>query len=154
MKGLTPWRPMKELESLQHRMEQLFDHLSDRFRGTERPTSVWGSDAWAPAIESHADNGNLIVKADLPGVDPKEVTVSVVGNQLTIEGERKHEEKKEEKDYFYQELSYGKFSRSLTIPEGVEADKVKATFKNGVLEVSMPAPKQLAAKKIQIEAST
>lgn len=152
MKGLTPWRPMKELESLQHRMEQLFDHLSDRFHVGERPRSVWGSEEWAPAIESHADNGNLIVKADLPGVDPKEVTVSVVGNQLTIEGERKHEEKKEEKDYFYRELSYGKFSRSLTIPEGVEADKVKAVFKNGVLEVTMPAPKQLAAKKIQIEA--
>jgi len=153
MKGLTPWRPMKELESLQHRMEQMFDHLSDRFRGSEHPRSVWGSDEWAPAIESHVDNGNLIVKADLPGVDPKEVSVSVVGNQLTIEGERKHEEKKEEKDYFYQELSYGKFSRSMTVPEGVDADKVKATFKNGVLEVSMPAPKQLAAKKIQIEAS-
>ena len=90
--------------------------------------------------------------AAFPGIDPKEVSVSVVGNQLTIEGERKHEEKKEEKDYFYQELSYGKFSRSMTVPEGVEADKVKATFKNGVLEVTMPAPKQLAAKKIQVEA--
>ena len=76
----------------------------------------------------------------------------MVGNQLTIEGERKHEEKKEEKDYFYQELSYGKFSRSMTVPEGVDADKVKAIFKNGVLEVTMPAPKQLAAKRIQIEA--
>ena len=75
-----------------------------------------------------------------------------MGNQLTIEGERKHEEKKEEKDYFYRELAYGKFSRSLALPEGVEADKVKATFKNGVLEITMPAPKQLAAKKIQIEA--
>jgi HSP20 family protein len=76
----------------------------------------------------------------------------VVGNQLTIEGERKHEEKKDEKDYFYRELSYGKFSRSLALPEGVDPDKVKATFKNGVLEITMPAPKQLAAKKIQIEA--
>jgi HSP20 family protein len=85
-------------------------------------------------------------------VDPKEVSVSVVGNQLTIEGERKREEKKEEKDYFYRELAYGKFSRSMTVPEGVDPDKVKATFKNGVLEVTLPAPQQLAAKKIQIEA--
>jgi HSP20 family protein len=143
---------MQELESLQNRMEQLFDRMSERWFGGERPRSVWGSEEWAPAIESHVDNGNLIVKADLPGVDPKEVTVSVVGNQLTITGERKHEEKKEEKDYFYRELSYGKFSRSMTVPEGVDPDKVKATFKNGVLEVTMPAPKQLTAKKIQIEA--
>lgn len=152
MKSLTPWRPMQELESLQQRMDHLFDRFSERFFGGERPKSVWGSEDWAPAIESHVDNGNLIVKADLPGVDPKEVSISVMGNQLTIEGERKHEEKKEEKDYFYRELSYGKFSRNLALPEGVEADKVKATFKNGVLEITMPAPKQLAAKKIQIEA--
>jgi len=152
MKSLTPWRPMQELESLQKRMDHLFDRFSERFFGGERPKNMWGGEDWAPAIESHADNGNLIVKVDLPGIDPKEVSISVVGNQLTIEGERKREEKKEEKDYFYQEVAYGKFSRSLALPEGVEADKVKATFKNGVLEVTMPAPKQLTAKKIQIEA--
>jgi HSP20 family protein len=143
---------MRELESLQERMDQLFERLSDRWFGGERPRSVWGTEEWSPAIESHVDNGNLIVKADLPGVDPKEVTVSVVGNQLTIAGERKHEEKKEEKDYFYRELAYGKFARSLPMPEGVDLEHVKAVFKNGVLEVTMPAPKQLAAKKIQIEA--
>lgn len=152
MKSLTPWRPMRELESLRERMEHLFDRVSGRWRGGEPSQSVWGSEEWMPAIDSHVDNGNLIIKADLPGIDPKEVTVSVLGNQLTIEGERKHEEKKEEKDYFYQELSYGKFSRTIMVPEGVEADKIKATFKNGVLEMTMPAPKQLTAKKIQIEA--
>jgi HSP20 family protein len=133
-------------------MDQLFDRLSARWLGGDRPRGVWGTEEWAPSIESHVDNCNLIVKADLPGVDPKEVTVSVVGNQLTIEGERKHEEKKEEKDYFYRELAYGKFSRSMTVPEGVDPDKVKAVFKNGVLQVTLPAPKQLAAKQIQIEA--
>ena len=133
MKSLTPWRPMRELESLQERMDHLFDRLSGRFFGGERPKSVWGSEDWAPAIESHADKDNLIVKVDLPGVEPTEVLISVVGNQLRIEGERKHEEKKEEKDYFYRELAYGKFSRSLALPVGVDADKVKATFKNGVL---------------------
>jgi HSP20 family protein len=96
-------------------------------------------------------NGNLIVKVDLPGIDPKEVSISVLVNQLTIEGERKREEKKEEKDYFYQEVSYGKFSRTIPLPEGVDADKVKANYKNGVLEITLPAPKQLASKKVQIE---
>jgi HSP20 family protein len=151
MKALTPWQPMRELESLQRRMEELFNGLSERFSGA-RPRGVWGGEEWMPAIESHVDNGNLIVKVDLPGIDPKEVSISVTGNQLTIEGERKREEKKEEKDYSYREVAYGKFSRTLTLPEGVDADKVKATYKNGVLEVSLPAPKQLAAKKIQIEA--
>ncbi|MGE0824384.1 MAG: Hsp20/alpha crystallin family protein [Candidatus Binatia bacterium] len=150
MKALTPWRPMRELESLQKRWDDLFDSLSERFFGGEKG-GVWDTGSWAPAIESHVDNGNLIVKADLPGIDPKEVSISVMGNQLTIEGERKKEEKKEEKDYFYQEVSYGKFSRRMTLPEGVDADKIKANYKNGVLEITMPAPKQLAAKKVQIE---
>ncbi len=148
MKSLTPWRPMRDLETLERRMADLFE----RFWGpSERERSVWGTEGWAPSIESRVDNGNLIVKADLPGIDPKEVSISVLGNQLTIEGERKREEKKEEKDYFYQEVSYGKFSRTIPLPEGAEADKVKANYKNGVLEITIPAPKQLASKKVQIE---
>ena len=98
------------------------------------------------------ENGNLVVKVDLPGIDPKDVSISVTGDQLTIEGERKQEKKEEKKDYFYQELSYGKFSRTMPLPQGVDADKVKANYKNGVLEITMPAPKELAPKKIQIEA--
>lgn len=150
MKSLTPWQPMRELENLEKRMTDLFDRFQERFFGGERGRSVWGEE-WAPAIESRKDNGNIIVKADLPGVDPKEISISIVGNELRIEGERKREEKKEEKDYFYQEVSYGKFVRSVTLPEGVDADSIKANYKNGVLELTMPAPKQVEGKKVQIE---
>jgi HSP20 family protein len=134
-------------------MDDLFERMSERFFGPEgRERSVWGTDALVPAVESHVDKDTLIIKADLPGIDPKEVSISVTGNQLTIEGERKREEKKEEKDYLYREVAYGKFARTMTLPEGVNADQVKASCKNGVLEISMPAPKQLTSKKIQIEA--
>ena len=153
MKGGTPWRPMRELETFRQRMDDLFGDLSERFFGPgERERSVWGTEGWTPAIESHIDKDMLVVKADLPGIDPKEVSISVTGNQLTIEGERKREEKKEEKDYVYREVAYGKFSRTMTLPEGVDADQVKANYKDGVLEITMPAPKQIASKKIQIEA--
>jgi HSP20 family protein len=149
MKALTSWRrPARELDTFERRMSDLFEHF---FRPWERERSLWGTEGWAPAIESKVDNGNVIVKADLPGIDPKEVSISVLGNQLTIERERKHEEKKEEKDYFYREVSYGKFSRTIPLPEGVEADKVKASYKNGVLEITLPAPKQLTSKRVQIE---
>jgi HSP20 family protein len=151
MKSLTPWQPMRELENLERRMSELFDRFQERFWGGERPRSVWGVDNWAPAIESRRDNGNIVVKADLPGIDPKEVAISIVGNELRIEGERKQEEKKEEKDYFYQEVAYGKFARTIALPEGVDADKIKANYKNGVLEITVPAPKQLESKKVQIE---
>jgi HSP20 family protein len=144
---------MRELETIRQRMDDLFERMSERFFGPgEQERSVWETEALAPAIESHVEKDTLIVKADLPGIDPKEVSISVTGNQLTIEGERKREEKKEEKDYFYREMAYGKFSRTITLPEGVDADKVKANYKNGVLEITMPAPKQITGKKIQIEA--
>ena len=150
MKTLTPWQPMKELETLEQRMSDLFERFQDRFFGGARERSAWG-ESWAPAIESHVEKGELVVKVDLPGIDPKEVSISVTGNQLCIEGERKQEEKKEEKDYFYQEVSYGKFTRTVPLPEGVDTEKIKANYKNGVLGISMPAPKQLESKKIQIE---
>lgn len=154
MKSLVPWKPMRELEHLEHRMEEMFDRFfGERRLGVwemERP--MWRGEGWMPVIESHVENGNVTVKADLPGVDPKDVSISVTGNQLTITGERKHEEKKEEKDYFSQEVQYGKFARTLTLPEGVDADKVKANYKDGVLQITMPAPKGVAVKKIQIEA--
>ncbi|MBI3245467.1 MAG: Hsp20/alpha crystallin family protein [Deltaproteobacteria bacterium] len=153
MKALTPWRPRRELERMEHRMRDLFDQFWDEslFSSWDRPFRK--VDSWEPAIESHVENGNLVVKADLPGIDPKDISLSVTGNQLTIEGERKEEEKKEEKNYLYHELSYGKFSRTMELPAGVEADKVKAHYKDGMLKITMPAPTELAAKKIQIEAS-
>ncbi len=153
MTALTPSKPMREIETLQRRMNNLFERLAGRFFGPEEQERyVWGTDVLAPAIESRYDNDKLIIKADLPGVDPKEVSISVTGNQLTIAGERKQEAKKEEKDYVYQEVAYGQFTRTMTLPEGVDADKVKATYNNGVLEITMPAPQQPASKKIQIEA--
>jgi HSP20 family protein len=107
---------MRELERMERRMEDLFDRFcGERFpslREAERP--FWRREEWLPAVESHVENGEVIVKADLPGIDPKEVPIAVTGNQLTVEGERKREDEKEEKDYLYRELAYGKFSRTMT----------------------------------------
>jgi HSP20 family protein len=143
---------MRELETIRGRMDDMFDRLTREFFGPgwwDRPRE--SVEAWAPAIESHIENGNLVVKADLPGINPKEVTISALGTQLTIAGERKQEKKEEEKEYLYHELPYGKFTRTLVLPDGVDADKIKADYKNGVLEITVPAPKQLISKKIPIE---
>lgn len=153
MAALVPWRPMRELERMERQMDEMFNRMGSHFPSLWEPERAIGTmERRAPAIESHVEDGNLIVKADLPGIDPKEVSISVMGNQLTIEGERKHEKKEEKGDYFYRELSYGKFSRTMTLPSGVDADKVKANYKDGVLQITMPAPKEMATKRIQIEA--
>lgn len=153
MNALTRSLPWRELVALEHRIEDWWERFGERFSGRPEPErSIWDNGAWYPALESRVDNGKLIVKADLPGIDPKEVSVSVTGNQLRIEGERKHEEKHEEKDYFYQEVAYGQFVRTIPLPAEVDADQVKAHYKKGVLEITMPAPKELTAKKIAVEA--
>jgi HSP20 family protein len=153
MSALVPWRPMREMDTLSRRMDDMFDRLTRDFFGAgwvERPRAE-AAMRWEPAIECHLEAGNLIVKADLPGIDPKDVNVSVLGTQLTIEGERKREKTEEGEGYMYRELPYGKFARVLTLPEGIDADKVKTAYKNGVLEISMPMPPQMVSKKIPIE---
>lgn len=153
MSALVPWRPMREVDTLSRRMEDMFDRLTHEFFGAgwlDRPRAE-AAMMWEPAIECHVEAGNLMVKADLPGIDPKDVNVSLLGTQLTIAGERKMDKAEEEKGYLYRELPYGKFARVLTLPEGIDADKVKTAYKNGVLEICMPMPPQMVSKKIPIE---
>jgi HSP20 family protein len=138
---------MRELR----RMDEMFDRLTREFFGPGRWERLREEAAvWEPVIECHLDNGNLIVKADLPGIDAKDVNISVLDNELTIAGERKRE-KKEEGQYFYEELPYGKFVRTMTLLDGIDADKIKTAYKNGMLGITMPAPAQLITKKIPIE---
>ena len=82
MKALTPWKSTRDLETLRRDMDDVFHRLTEGFFGPwKRERSVWGTELWEPSVESHVENGNLIVRADLPGVNPKEVTISVAGNR-------------------------------------------------------------------------
>ncbi len=142
-RGLVPWRPFRELERWARSFPSFFDDL-------EWPPMFERGDH-APAIESFVKNGNLVVRADMPGIDPKDIDISVLGNVLTIKGNRKEEKEVKEEDYFRRELSYGAFERRMTLPEGTNTDKVEAHFKNGVVEVVMPMSKEAQAKKIPIQ---
>ena len=104
-----------------------------------------------PAVECYTKDKQFIVKAELPGVDPKDVEVSVVGDQLIVKGEKKEETKVDEKDLFFQEISRGRFERTFPLPEGIKKDQVKATFTNGVLEVALPVMAIEAGRKVPIE---
>jgi HSP20 family protein len=104
-------------------------------------------------IESYVKEGNLVVRADVPGLDAKDIEVSVLGNVLTIKGERKDKQEVKKDDYFRREISYGAFERRTTLPEGAQTDKIKANFKNGVIEVTMPLAKEATAKKVPIESA-
>ncbi|MBI5644124.1 MAG: Hsp20/alpha crystallin family protein, partial [Deltaproteobacteria bacterium] len=93
----------------------------------------------------------FIVHTDLPGVNPRDVDISITGNVLTIRGERKSDVEEKKEGYLFHETSFGTFDRVLTLPEGVDASKVKATYRNGVLELTMPAKAEALPKKVPIE---
>ena len=136
---LMRWNPSEELSSWHRDIDELFG----RFFG--RSESPVGS--WVPRIETYRKENEYVVRLDLPGVNPDEVEVQAEGNLLTIRGERKTETKNAD----YQETYYGKFERSLTLPQGVEADKISAQYQHGVLEVRVPLPAQLMGRKIPIQ---
>ena len=106
-----------------------------------------------PAVESYVKDGNLVVRADVPGLEPKDIDVSILGNVLTVKGERKSEQEVKKDDYLRREVSYGAFERRMTLPEGAAADKIKASFRNGVVEITVPQAKQTVAKKVPVEAA-
>ena len=157
MKGLTRWDPfgiMKrwdpfdEMRSVQSEMDRLFD----RFFGLQHPTEYGGyRGAWMPSVESFLKDGKLVFRAELPGVDPKDLDVSITDRELVIKGERKHEKDAKEENYVYKEISYGSFERHFALPEGVKTDELKAKFTNGILEVTVPAAGVSKARKIEIE---
>jgi len=146
MLALKKWEPFSELSTLHKEMDELFK----RTFGSIVPSFFKGE--WYPNVESFIKGNTLWIKADLPGLDPKDVAISVAGSTLTIKGERKEEKKEEEKgEYFFRETSYGAFERTITLPEGVDTDKVHASYKNGVIEVTMPVKEAARPKKVTIE---
>ncbi len=147
MTKLIKWSPFSELTTLHREMDDLFK----RFFGAGERVLGLRETEWYPAMESIISKGSLIIKTELPGVDPKDVDISIVGNQLIVKGERKVAKEMKEEECLFREISYGAFERSMTLPEGVDTSKVHAKYSDGILEITMPVPKELAAKKVEIE---
>lgn len=129
----------------------------DRFWTQSRPAfgSLWrtseeGKD-WIPTVDVFERDGNLVVKAELPGMKKDDIDVSIDSGALVIRGERSAEKKVEEKDYHRMERSYGSFQRRLALPAGVTSDQISASFKDGVLEVTAPIPAQKAPEATKVK---
>jgi HSP20 family protein len=135
---LTRWDPFAEWGELRARFDRIFDQLD----GDNR--------VWTPAIDVLRDDGSLVIHADLPGIKPDEVKIEVEDDILTVSGA--HEERKDEKDKHFvrRERSYGSFSRSMALPPGVDAKKITATTRDGVVEVTIPLPKEATKETVKI----
>jgi HSP20 family protein len=148
-RGLIPWRPFRELDEMERRFDDMLSWPLLPAVWRRIPTMEMG---WAPAIDVFEKEDKFVVKAELPGMKEEDIDISVVGDTLTIKGERKAESEVEEEDYYYCERSYGSFSRSIAIPSNVDAKKIEANYNDGVLEVSLPKTPEVKPKKISVSA--
>jgi HSP20 family protein len=154
-----PWAPM---ESLRRDFNRLFEDFGDLWRSPIRhallaPEALWSRDlTWAatPAVDIAEKDKAYEITAELPGMDEKNIDVKVANGMLTIRGEKKEEKEEKKKDYYLSERRYGSFERRFQIPEGVESDKIEASFKKGILTVTLPKnpAAQAPEKKIAIKA--
>jgi HSP20 family protein len=132
------------------------DMLRHPLLEARRPLSWWRTPSeevgWTPTVEMYEKGDKFVVKADLPGMKKEELDISVVGDTLTIKGERKAESEVKNEDYYRCELCYGKFSRSIALPGAVDAEKIEAKYENGVLEITLPKVEEAKPKKIEIKA--
>lgn len=135
---------------LQREMNRMFD---DFFRGFDiEPFGRFGNWSFEPSIDVWEDDKNINVKAELPGMDEKDIELNLTDNMLSIRGEKKDEKEDKKDGYFYRESRYGSFSRVVPLPEGIDAQKVEAKFNKGVLTVTVPKPEGAASgKKIPIK---
>jgi len=142
--ALVRWEPAREIGSVQNEINRLFNTFFDT------PVSAGTGRRWIPAMDLVEHDDEYVLRADLPGVSDDDVKLEVEQNVLTISGERNSEHETQREGYHRIERASGSFSRSLTLPEGVDAEAVQATFERGVLEVHVPKPEQPKPRRVAI----
>jgi HSP20 family protein len=148
MRVLSRWEPSRGAATLQEQFNRLF---SDAFERTGEESNLT---SWAPAVDIFETEHELVVKADVPDVDPKDLDIRVENNILTIRGERKFEKKVDENNYLRVERAYGSFARSFTLANTVNAEAIKADYQNGVLTLSIPKREEAKPKQIKVNVGT
>jgi HSP20 family protein len=153
-KAVTPWRPFMGLTG----WERDTDRMLENFFG--RRTRPWWPERWfredelevrPPIVDVFEEKDDIVVKAELPGMEKDDIEVSLTDHILTLKGEKRKEEEVKKENYYRAERSYGSFLRTLELPTDVRADKVKASFKNGILEVRMPKTEEAKTKEIKVK---
>jgi HSP20 family protein len=144
--NVVKWKPMMNMLGVQDRMNRMLD---DFFY----PTSGWsGMDLsqWNPVVDIVDTENEIVIKADLPGIDKKDISVDVTGRVLTLKGERSDEREEQKGDYYRRERSFGRFERAFTLPDEVDPGLIKAAYKDGVLRVEVPKSEKRKPKQITV----
>jgi HSP20 family protein len=146
--AIVRWTPFRELSTMQERMNKLFE---DVMRSPNRSDEGFAVAAWAPAVDIYETDKEIVMKAELPEMQEKDIEIKVEDNILIVAGERRMEKEVKEENYHRIERSYGSFHRSFTLPQTVDRENIKASYKDGVLKVVLPKRVVLKPKQIKIE---
>jgi HSP20 family protein len=146
--AVVKWDPLRDLLSIQDRMNRLFEQTLSRSRAEEGITAS----TWSPAVDIYETPETIIMKADLPGLSREDIEIQIRDNTLTLRGERRFAKDVQQENYLRIERAYGAFQRNFTLPATVQQEKIRAIFRDGVLELTLPKAEEAKPKKIAIEA--
>ena len=147
MMNLVRWNPYGEMTAMRNRINQMFDQP---FWLTNRMDDESDMGMWNQAVDLYEKDDHFVIKAELPGVDKKDITIDLKDRVLTLSGERSYENEVKEENYYRRERSHGKFQRAFTLPADVDSDKIKAEFRDGLLKIEVPKPEHQKPKQVTI----
>ncbi len=149
LRDVTSWHPVTNLASDFTNMQREIDRMFDRFRGGTVDDN--GTSTWLPSVDIIETPNDYVVKAELPGVDKKDVKLTIQNDTLTIRGEKKQESDRKGENYHRVERSYGVFQRSFALPSSVKSDKIEASYDNGILTITLPKVEEAKPKAIEVK---
>ena len=147
MMNLVKWNPWREMPALHNRINRMFD---DPFFRIGRMADEEGLGMWNPAVDLYEEDDTFVIKAELPGIKKDDIQVDLKDRVLTVSGERTHDNEVKEENYYRRERSYGKFQRAFTLPVEVDSEKIKAEFKDGVLQIEVPKPEDKKTRRVTV----
>ena len=145
--AIIRWDPFRDMVTLREKMNRVFE---DVFTGRTEEGKNFKTSTWAPSVDIFETEGELVLTAEVPGIDEKDIEIKVEDNTLTLKGERKFEKETKEENYHRIERSYGSFYRAFTLPNSIDPAKIQATHENGVLKITMPKRSELQPRKVKI----
>ena len=145
--AITRWDPFRDLGILQERMNRVFEDAAVRGWKNDEPSATT---SWSPAVDIYETDSEIMVQAELPGIDRKDIALQLENNVLTLKGDRRFEKETNQENYHRIERSYGGFSRAFAIPTIVDEDKIRADYRDGILKIALPKKEQVKAKQIKI----
>jgi len=150
MMSVIRWDPFEDVSTMRRSMERAFDGFFTTPRRAVRDAA--GLIVWEPAVEMYETDGDVIVRAELPNIDPKQVDITVTGDAVTLKGETRHEEEQKGRNYYRREIRYGAFTRTLPLATEVKSADAQATYKDGVLEIRMPKSERVKPTSVKVQA--